>query len=796
MAESIPFGSIFNLPEAPSRKSTDYIQSYRGLVYSCVMRIAQEVSTIQLHLYKKKKSRGKIEAQEVVEHESLAILDFVNDFTTKNDLFFITTVYKKLTGEAYWALMRNKKQIYNIWPLRPDWVTVHPSKEKYIDHYTYRPWGSAEEFRFEPQDIVPFKDVNPSNPYRGYGSVQATAMSIDIMDYLQSWNRNFFVNSAVPNVIFTTDKKLSEESVKRFMRTWRNEYAGVQNASKVGFLGGGLTPTVIQQSIRDMDFKNLKDSVRDDILASFGVPKSILGLSEDVNRASMQVSKQIFAENTVKPELLELVAYLNKFFLPQYEPSGDFFYDFDDPTPEDVDLKLSYYANALGAGGGKQWMTINEVRESENLEPLDGFDEIQQFNPNPFGTDEPEEGRGLKFFNKKKVIEKKKVKRMARKVKHHVFPPIKAIGAYQEDNILKEIRPDLVKLVSKLIENKNAGKNGIDEMKEKYWKGMIEQTDEKEVQMRKIMWDFFKRQEKTVVDSLYTSKGLVTKDFSWDIDAQNRELELVMSPFIKQIVAERGHEVLSRLGKNDLNMALKRVVDFLKSKQIKLAGDINETTLQRLRDTLADGVELGEGIPDLKKRIELIFENATTFRTETIARTEVLDSFNFAAEEAYKQSGVVIGKEWLTAFDERTCEWCAQMNGKVIDVNETFFKKGDSYRGSGGGLLDLSYKSVGHPPLHANCRCTLLPILSEAGEVAPIQKKVKEELDISLDELEKIKIAAIQLDAEIAQKKAQTDKEVVEIKEKAKEEAEVEKKTILSELKELRGKARKAINGK
>jgi hypothetical protein len=38
--------------------------------------------------------------------------------------------------------------------------------------------------------------------------------------------------------------------------------------------------------------------------------------------------------------------------------------------------RAEYYAKALGSGGSPAWMTQNEVREDDGLDPLDGGDEL------------------------------------------------------------------------------------------------------------------------------------------------------------------------------------------------------------------------------------------------------------------------------------------------------------------------------------------------------------------------------------------------------------------------------------
>jgi hypothetical protein len=97
-----------------------------------------------------------------------------------------------------------------------------------------------------------------------------------------------------------------------------------------------------------------------------------------------------------------------------------------------------------------------------------------------------------------------------------------------------------------------------------------------------------------------------------------------------------------------------------------------------------------------------------------IARTETIRASNAGAEESYKQSGVVTSKEWLVTADDRLCPACAEMDGEIIELGENYYNKGDEMSfGSGDeqGTLVFDYGAVAHPPLHPNCRCTLVPVV-------------------------------------------------------------------------------------
>ncbi|MBO8180779.1 MAG: hypothetical protein H0Z19_09955, partial [Archaeoglobus sp.] len=63
---------------------------------------------------------------------------------------------------------------------------------------------------------------------------------------------------------------------------------------------------------------------------------------------------------------------------------------------------------------------------------------------------------------------------------------------------------------------------------------------------------------------------------------------------------------------------------------------------------------------------------ARKWRLNTIARTEVIRASNYGRYEAWKKSRVVVGKEWVTAFDDRTCPECASCDGDQAPLEKPF----------------------------------------------------------------------------------------------------------------------------
>lgn len=796
---------VMSLPVPPGKKASDYLKAYKSWVYTSTGAIAQEVAAIKLHLFRRKMVGKKVEAVEVTQHEALSLLHDVNKFMTFYDLVFMTEAYQGLTGEAFWLLLKDAGgKPVEVWPLRPDWVKVIPSKEEFIVGYKYLPGGSmVDTVDLKRDEVIHFKDFNPESPYRGRGMVQAAAMDIDIDEFSAEWNRVFFYNSAMPSLVFMTKKKLKKAEIDRFMKEWYASFGGRRQAHKIGFLGGfegEMKP--ISQNIKDMDFAEQRKMMRDNILSTFKVPKTVLGITEDVNRANAEATTRAFMERTITPRMRRFVYHLNEFYLPHWD--GDLFFDFDDPSPEDVELSLKIYEN----GTKYHWMTPNEIRTDRNLPPVTGGDTIyMEYTLQPLGS-VIEKIRG--FFGKKNEEEKGIITLESKRpeTKRKFMMPIrpKRLKEMRKDALKKELRPRLAKLMRSLItemENdqkpKVKGKSFLtEEQAETYWKQMVAKTDVQERKMQEMLTGLFEDQEKEVkqnLDSLkhYSLGRRKGKESSFLFSLAEAETVFTSSllPYIRSIFADKGREILDFLGiGGEIDLTTPSAAEFLRERGAEFIKSINETTREKLRETLAEGLENDEGIPELKKRVVGVFREAKGPRAEKIARTEVLKATNAATLEGYRQSGVVEGKMWLMALDERTCDWCRAAEEKFkggMGLDDVYFEKGDTFTVNG-KTLSFDYEDVMHPPLHPNCRCTLLPVIETKSAPKKVTKtkkpKAKKEAVSALDKKIEDRVHVLN----------ELGKQIEHAKKKARLEMEAERDKVLGELEELRDRLKEALN--
>ena len=136
-------------------------------------------------------------------------------------------------------------------------------------------------------------------------------------------------------------------------------------------------------------------------------------------------------------------------------------------------------------------------------------------------------------------------------------------------------------------------------------------------------------------------------------------------------------------------------VDFLANYQVQLLGDVSTELASGIKRTVTQGVLTGKSIPEVARDIGRVVKDPDAFRragktvfktsqrrATLIARTETLRAHNEGRKIFYRQVGVKKVR-WITAHDDRTCDICRPLDGKVFGIDE-----------------------VEGPPKHPGCRCS------------------------------------------------------------------------------------------
>ncbi len=351
------------------RDMEGYLRAYSeiGWWHAVLFRIALGLSEVKWTL---SDVTNRDKPKQIFEHPVLSLLRLVNPFQTSNEFIALDTIYNESIGESFWALNFNGlgEPAEIILPY-PHKMSVVPAREfPFVKGYVYG-WGT-DAIPFDIKEIIHFKYPNPLNQYRGLGQAQAIGVNLDAQQNADKWVNQFFYNSARPDGVIQFDYNLSDEQFTKLKTQWNEKYKGVSKAHQVALLEGGGKYVQIQNTVKDMDFPNLQLKNRDIILGVEGMPLSVMGISENVNKANAEAGEYTFARWIVKPRLDWKTAKLQEQLIPKFRNSKNLQLGYEEVVPQTIEQKMLLAESGIKAG----YLTINEARKLRGLDPLPNGD--------------------------------------------------------------------------------------------------------------------------------------------------------------------------------------------------------------------------------------------------------------------------------------------------------------------------------------------------------------------------------------------------------------------------------------
>ena len=678
------------------------IARYVSWVYACANVNAATVASVPLRLYVAKSSKGQkirtktrpitskvrdylfsdtsfqtklteaVDVEEVLVHPYLDLMQNVNPWMNSFDLIEQWTLYQELTGNCYTLIIYNSLNVpIQLWILPPQWMKIVPSKEIFIAGYLFKK-DPRKPVPYEAEEIIHMKYPNPADVYYGKGPLVAALLAADTHQSMSSYEFNLMQNNAIPPSALTTEQNLTDIQVKRIKDEWNAQHRGPKNAGKLSILQGGLKVEKYQLSPKEMGYLKGAKIKQAEIAAIFGVPMSLLTV-EDIKAAPVSgqiVGNTAYARRTIRPKCRRIEEKLNEQLLPLYDPK--LFVAFDNPVPEDRVAATAERKENLLTG----FTTINEERLEDNREPVPwGDTPWLPMNLMPVSEPRPTPGTPAEESLSPSLLR-------GVNVSNRAHPPF-----------YKWLDPD----------DMPTPKDSLARTLRQTLKRQGQETAAK-------------------VKALIAAKIVKAKVDDWllDEDKWNKELAKLSKKDMTKLVGAGGKRGMDQLG---LGIAFEvdspETQAFVKKHSFKFASAVNEETNNKLRLHFAQGLEAGETVVELRKRVmEKVFgPEITRNRAEMIARTESARAMMAGTEQAWVSSGVVVSKEWSGASD--MCEFCQAMNAQFgpgtggVGLGNTFVEQGTTVTGVDGGSLDTDYGAIDYPPIHPYCRCDLLPVIQE-----------------------------------------------------------------------------------
>ncbi|MGQ9888757.1 MAG: phage portal protein [Aggregatilineales bacterium] len=337
----------FTWPDLAGAQAQTQLYQRSPWVYVAVSRIAEAAALVPLHVYRLDGERRV----PVTRHPLEDLLTAPNPWASRFELLEQTVGALELTGNAYWFLGgAGGGPPSEIWPLRPDRVSVVPDPDNYVRGYVYEVDGLRVPL--DPTEVIHFRRWHPASDYYGLSALEAARAAVETDRSMAAWNRSTFgAGHGVPAGIVAIKDFVSDADFERIKNEWRQSYGGPQR--RTAFLrGGSVTWQHIGLSHTELDFLRGRQQHRDEILNIFGVPVGLV--SENATEANARVAERLFIERTLWPKLVRIAQKITQELLPFWP--GNHVAEFEDIRPTDTQARLAEIRTAHLA------LSVNEVR--------------------------------------------------------------------------------------------------------------------------------------------------------------------------------------------------------------------------------------------------------------------------------------------------------------------------------------------------------------------------------------------------------------------------------------------------
>ena len=337
-------------------------------VYAAVNLLSSTVAQLPLALFQKN-GRG---ADIVSEHPLCDVLRLKpNDFMTAFHQRQTVQHHVVLWGNGYMEIERNGRgETVGLYPLLPD--RTRPTK-KAGEALSYTTTIDSRQFVLPAENVAHVKALG----FDGYCGISPLAMfrqAVGLGLAMEEFGGKFFANDAKSGGFLQHPGKLSEPAQKNLADSI-NAQGGLDKAHRVKVLEEGMKFVSTTIPPEDAQFLSSREFQVAEIARIYGIPGPLIGSMEKTSSWGSGIEQLMigFVQWTMQPWLIQWEQELTLKLLTQAERDDEMFIKFNINAllRGDMASRSNFYNRAINDG----WMTRNEVRAKEDLNPLEGLDD-------------------------------------------------------------------------------------------------------------------------------------------------------------------------------------------------------------------------------------------------------------------------------------------------------------------------------------------------------------------------------------------------------------------------------------
>lgn len=341
-----------------------------GAVWRAVNLIASSVGGTPCHFYR---DDGRTRERAVTDPRYKLLRREPAEGTTRMDFWQTITAHVVHRGNGYAYLHRDPstRQVLELWLIPPEYVKPKRVNGR-ITYLVKLDDNRAAEIPYF--DMLHIKGLGYDGLV-GYSVIEYMATDGGLAQAMRDYSAEFFANGAAPNLIISPGQVLGKTEYELLRSSWNETYRGQGRRHKTAISPAPLNVQPVTVNARDAQLIEARQFSIRDIANWYGVPPHKLGDTSRTAYNSLESENMSFLTDCLNTWLVKIEDELFLKLLTEEEKrSGQYFFEFKRDSWLAVQTATRY--SVLSKAVGAPWMTVNEARRIENMNPVEGGDRL------------------------------------------------------------------------------------------------------------------------------------------------------------------------------------------------------------------------------------------------------------------------------------------------------------------------------------------------------------------------------------------------------------------------------------
>jgi HK97 family phage portal protein len=245
-------------------------------------------------------------------------------------------------------------------------------------------------------EILHIRDISDDGIV-GISRIDEAREAFGLAMAMEQYGSGFFGNGASAGTVLEHPQKLSPEAYDRLKNSWEARHQGVQNAHKPAILEEGMKLAQLGIKPEDAQFLDSRKFQKDEIAMIFRVPPHMIASLDRATFSNIEHQSVEFVTFTLRPIMTRIEKAIYRDLLTTAgKLTHTAKFNAMALLRGDSTARANYYKAGLGTTQQPGWLTPNDVRELEDMNPVAGGDELTPLitSMKPAPGDEPPKDDG------------------------------------------------------------------------------------------------------------------------------------------------------------------------------------------------------------------------------------------------------------------------------------------------------------------------------------------------------------------------------------------------------------------